>query len=154
MGNASDPSAEQILQQARTVHVALIAGIVVFAGVAAFVGPIAPGLKSIAYGLDPVALAALLVLGATIPASMFLPPRIVDAARQRELSARRAAFSSSRIVPAAMLEGAALLWCVAILLSGNLWFLLPVAGLVSLMAVGIPTREGYESATGERIPGD
>ena len=142
----SDPAA--LLRSTQLIVGVLACGVVVFAGIAAVVSPVGDPPPPVALGLDGTALAAVVVTLSTLAASFTVPARIVEGARSAEPPQRLQAFRTGRVVGAALCEGPALLWCVALLLSGNRWYLAPVTLLVALMLLHLPTREGFEAATG------
>ncbi|MBK8178806.1 MAG: hypothetical protein IPK67_07915 [Planctomycetes bacterium] len=148
----NDPSLA--LRGTQVIVLALAGGVVLFATVAAVVGPMSHPMEPVAFGLDPIALLAVFLSFTAVAASFFVPGRVVEAAREGTPDARANAFRSSRIIGAAMLEGPALLWSVALLLSGHRLYFIPVAILVALIGLQVPTREAFESATGLRIRGD
>lgn len=139
------------LRSTQVVVVALVLGVAAFAAVALLVGPVASPLPEIVLGLDPIALTAILVSVTTVPLSFFLSARIVAAAQGLAPAQRVRAFRSARIVGAALCESAALLWCVALLVSGAFWFLAPIGVLAAVMGLHIPTAEAFGDATGQRV---
>lgn len=148
----TDPAAE--LRKTQTIVVALVLGVAIFAGVAAFAGPISTAFPPVALGLDVLALAAIGVTLTSVPLSFFFAARMGASARTAPAGRRGQVYCASRIVGAALCEGPALFWCVAMLLGGNRWYLVPIALIAALMAFHVPTRESYQDATGERVPND
>lgn len=86
-------------------------------------------------------------------AAFALPPRLVEEARDRSVPQRLQTFRTSRIVGAALCEGPALLWCVAVLLSGNRWYLAPIALLIALLLLQFPTQDAFADATRQAARG-
>lgn len=144
----SDPAAA--LRSTQIVVGALAAGVLVFAGIAAVLGPLGDPPPPVALGLDGIALAAVVVTLGAVAASFTVPPRLVEGARGSPPEQSSQVFRTSRVLGAALCEGPALFWCVALLLSGNRWYLAPVALLVALLLLHLPTNDGFEAATGER----
>jgi len=142
--------AGRALRQMQMIAVALILGLIVFAAIAAFAGPIGTPLEPIVAGLDPLAMTAALVTISCAAMSFFVPPRLVGAIASDTPEHKVAAFRSGRIVALALCEGPAVLWAVATLLSGNRWFLAPIAVLVALMVFHFPTSSALHDATGQR----
>lgn len=141
------------LRSTRLVLIALAAGVVLFALVAAYVGGWLIAFDTPRFnGHDVLAIVAVCMTIQAIPLSFFLPAKLVAAARDRDTAARIHAFRTSRIVAAAFVEGAALLWCVALLFTGNLLYVIPIAVLVALLVWHVPSRESFEAATGVRLP--
>jgi len=145
-----DPAAD--LRMTQTIVVALVLGVAIFAGVAAFVGPITTAFPPVALGLDVLALAAIGVTITSVPLSFFFAARMAASARAAPAAQRAQVFRASRVVGAALCEGPALFWCVAMLLVGNRWYLVPIALIATLMVFHFPTREAFQDATGERVP--
>ncbi len=152
MPNPGSPDPAAQLRSTQTVIAALALGVLVFAGVAAYRGPVTAALPPLVLGLDGFTLSAIVVSITTVPLSFFLPARMVEAERGADAARRVLVFRTSRVVAGALCEGAALLWCVSVLLSGNLWHLAPVALIVAAMLLHLPTRESFQDATGERVP--
>jgi hypothetical protein len=150
MSSADPADASAVLRSTQIIVGALASGVTLFAAVAAAVGPLGDPPTPVALGLDAIALAALVVTLTTVPVAFFLPARLVEEARDRPIPQRLQAFRTSRILGAALTEGPALLWCVAMLLSGNRWFLAPIALLIALLLLHLPSAEGFENATGTR----
>ncbi len=143
-----DPSAQ--LRSTQIVIAALALGVVIFAGVAAYVGPIGTPIE--VGGKDLLAIVAVVVTLQALPLSFVVRAKLVKAAQEHEPARRIAAFRASRIVAAALCEAGGLLWCVALLFSGNILYLGAVAVVVAVMFLHVPTRESFEEATGERVP--
>lgn len=148
----SDPAAQ--LRVTQMIGAALLMGVVIFAAIAAVISPMGQALEAVAYGLDPIALVAVLLTISVIPLSFFIPARMIDSARGASPAQRGRVFRTSKILAAALCEAPALLWCVGLLLSGNRWFLVPIAMIATLMALQIATRGAFESATGQRTGGN
>jgi hypothetical protein len=146
-----DPAVQLRLTQ--TIVVALAAGVVVFAVVAAFLGPISEPFPPIVMGLDPIALAAIACTVSVVFVLFIVPQRRVDSVRDGEPDQRVHMFRASRLVAAALCEGPALFWGVALLLSGTWWYLVPIGMLTGLLVMQVPTRDSFERATGVRILG-
>lgn len=144
------PDAAAQLRSTQVVVVSLAVGVAIFAAIAAAVGPIDAPMPRVG-GFDALLVTALVVTITTVPLAFFLPARLVEAARGLDPARRIGAFRASRIVAAAMCEAAALLWCVALLVSGTLLYLAPIAVIVAVTFLQVPTREALESATGERV---
>lgn len=145
-----DDSAAQ-LRSCQIIAVAMGVGVALFAAIAAFLGPLGQPMAALAYGLDPIALAAIFVSASSLPLLFLLPPRIVEGAKSGDPQRRIEAFRLSKILAAALCEGPAMLWCVALLLTGNTWFLVPIVLLLALMGTQIATRDSFEAATGLRV---
>ncbi|MBL8863305.1 MAG: hypothetical protein JNK02_15015 [Planctomycetes bacterium] len=148
-----EPDDAQVLRSTQLLLAALAMGVLIFGGIALFVAPVQTPLAPVAFGLDPLALAAVLVTLTTAPLAFVLPPRLIEAARERDPAGRAQAFRASRVLAGALCEGPALLWGIALLLSGNAWFLAPLGSLALLILCLVPTRDAYESATGRRLSG-
>jgi hypothetical protein len=149
--SSDDPvDASAVLRSTQVIVAALASGVTLFAAVAAVLGPLGDPPAPVALGLDGIALAAAVVTLTTLPVAFFLPTRLVEEARDRPVPQRLQAFRTSRILGAALCEGPALFWCVAMLLAGNRWFLAPIALLVALLLLHLPSGEGFENATGTR----
>lgn len=143
-----DPSAQ--LRSTQIVIAALALGVLLFAGIAAYLAPIGTPIEI--RGKDLLAIVAVVVTLQVLPLSFLVRAKLVKSAQEHEPGRRMAAFRASRIVAAALCEAGALLWCVALLFSGNLLYLAPVAVVVAVMFLHVPTRESFEDATGERVP--
>ncbi len=139
------------LRSVQILVAALALGIVIFAGIAFQVAPIGDPMPPVVMGLDVLALAALAATITMVPMAFFLPGHFVGAASEADEDQRIAVFRTSRVTGAALVEGPALLWCVGLLLSGTTWYLAPIALLVGLLVIKIPTRDAFENATGVRI---
>ncbi len=151
----SEPTSLDSAAQLRNIQIVLVAlalGVALFAGVAAFVGPVASEFRPEFHGKDVLAIVAVCVSLQAIPLSFLIPAKWVKGARDRDPETRRRNFRGGRIVAGAVCEAAALLWCVALLLTGNLWYLPPIAVLVALIVWHIPSRDSFEEATGQRVP--
>jgi hypothetical protein len=144
----ADPAAH--VRDAQIASAALAGGVVLLALIAAALGPLGAPLEPIAGGLDAVALAAaaLTLLGGA--ASFVLPKLAFPLTAADPEPKRLAAFRAQRLLAAALCEGPALLWCVALLLGGNRWYLLAIGALLALMAYHFPTREALHDDTGLR----
>lgn len=143
--------AASVHRQIRVIVHALCLGVAIFAGIAAYVGPLGTPPPAAAFGLDMIGLLAVVMTFSTAPLAFFLPGRILESARGGDFTKRAGALRTSRILGAALLEGPALLWCVGLLLTGQVLYLVPVAVLVFLMTLQAPTREGFERATGASL---
>lgn len=148
----TDGTAAQ-LGTTRTILYALAGGVVLFAAVALYVGPVG-NLKPmpIVMGLDPLVITAIVMTIGGVGMSYVLPGRIVDVAREASPAQRVSTFRASRIVAGALCEGPALFWGVLTLLTGERWCVAPMFVLAALIAMHAPTRESFESATGQRVP--
>ena len=144
------PDLARELRTAQTIAVALMLGVAVFAGIAAYVAPMGGGLEPIVAGMDPIALTAAFVTVTSALMSFVVPARLVGSITTEDPARRVAAWRGGRIVALALLEGPALLWGVALLLSANRWYLLPIVMLLALMAVHFPTQDSLRSAVGAR----
>jgi hypothetical protein len=153
MSNSTANESAALLRSTQIIVVALILGVVTFAVVAAVIGPFGQAFPPIALGLDAIELTAIAVSISMAAASFVVPPKILESARERSDLSRAEAFRTSRLIASAMCEGPALLWCVALLLSGKWWYLGPIALLIGLLVLHIPSRDAYETATGERVRG-
>ncbi len=146
--DAAEPESQ--LRSLQMTVVALILGVVVFAAIAATLGPLGTPFEPLAAGLDPIAIVATLLTISCAAMSFVVPGRLVGAISSDDPARKLAAYRNGKIVAVALLEGPALLWCVALLLGGNRWFLAPIAVLLVLMAAHFPTREAVREATGLR----
>ncbi len=153
MSTMSSPDPAGQLRSMQIVVAALALGVLTFGAVAYFVGPVSTPMPPVAMGFDVLALVAIASTLTMVPMAFVIPGHFIEASRDQETGRRIAVFRSSRIMAAALIEGPALLWCVALLLTGTWWFLAPIAMLVGLLAMQIPTRGSFEDATGSRIGG-
>ena len=124
-----------------------------FATVVSVIEPVGLDFEPVFLGLDVLGIVALVVTVQALVLSYFLRPRMVAAAKDGDRTKRVAIYGASRIVAGALCEGPALLGCVAMLLSGNRWYLAPIALLVVPIVQHAPTRDGFEDATGVRLTG-
>lgn len=151
MQDTHNPTPEAQLRSTQVAIIALTLGVAIFAPVAAVLAPQGKPFPPVLFGLDALALAAI---GLTITmsfAAFFVPGRMVDSTRELDADRRVHAFCASRVVAAALCEGPALLWCVALLLSGTWWYLAPITLLVGLLVLQIPTRDSFTEGTGVRL---
>jgi hypothetical protein len=151
MSNSTAAEPVASLRSTQILVVALILGVVTFAAVAAFMGPVGQPFPPVVSGLDAIESAAIAVSIGMAAASFVIPAKILEVARERSDHPRAEAFRTSRLIAGAMCEGPALLWCVALLLTGKWWYLAPIALLIGLLVLHIPSRDAYEAATGERV---
>lgn len=151
MNTASELEPAGQLRALQIIVVALAWGVCMFAAVAYFVGPVSEPLPTIALGFDVLALVAIASTITMVPMAFLIPGHFIEASRRHATEKRIAVFRSSRILAAALIEGPALLWCVALLLTGTWWYLAPIVMLVGLLAMQIPTRGSFEDATGARV---
>jgi len=151
---SSTPSGPEAAFRAnRWILWALAGGVVLFASVVSVIEPIGVDFEPVLLGLDVLGIVALVVTVQALVLSYFLPPRMVAAAKDGDTTKRVAIYGTSRIVAGALCEGPALLGCVAMLLSGNRWYLAPIALLVVAIVQHAPTRDSFEEATGVRLTG-
>ena len=148
---AVDPSVA--LRSTQILVVALTLGVALFAVVAAVMGPIGRPLPPVVLGLDAIELVAIALSIGMVATAFLLPPRLVESMRPHGQEKRVQMFRVSRVLAAAMCEGPAILWCVALLLAGKWWYLAPIALLIGILVLQIPSRDSFEAATGERVPG-
>lgn len=137
------------LPQSTIIHLALMAGVVTFAGIAAFLGPsMAEGdegdpalgsLKWIAVGFLAVAVPAALFLRALLVRRV-APRRDEVLALIQEGRVPQALFQAN-LAAAALVEGAGLMGAVFVLITGELWLLACPAIAVACLAWMLPTRD-------------
>jgi len=150
--SSTPPSPESAFRANRRILWAFAGGVVLFAAVASVVD-VRVDLEPVFLGLDVLALAAIVVTAQSLAMSFIVPPRMVEAAKNGDAEKRVAIYGASRLVAGALCEGPALLWCVALLLGGEHWYLVPIALLVVAIVQHAPTREGFHEATGVRLTG-
>lgn len=145
------PTPEAQLRSTQVAIIALTLGVAIFAPVAGFLAPQGEPFPPVLWGLDALALTAITLTVTMSFAAFFVPGRMVDTMRGLSPDRRVHAFCASRVVAAALCEGPALLWCVALLLSGTWWYLAPITLLVGLLVLQIPTHDSFEAGTGVRL---
>lgn len=137
------------ISQYTVLHVALMAGVVTFAGVAAFLGP---SMAEDAAGDDPLGPLKWIPVGllaVALPAAPFLRgllARRVIPRRDEVLGQVREGrlcqeLVQANLMPAAVVEGAGLLGAAFTLVTGELWLLACPALAVAFLAWLLPTRE-------------
>lgn len=130
------------LQSIRIFAIAIIAGVILFAGIALFLDKI--GHVPMAPGLDPViSYVGIIIAAACIAISFLVFKRRSEAAVNARESEKINFFRSAVIIQFALLDAPAIFNVVAYLLGGNNQSLIIVACCIIVMLVQFPTEEKY-----------
>lgn len=142
------------LRSAQILYSALMIGLMMFALVAAFVGPVA--VDTAAEGRQPLegilmwvaaGLSILVAAPSAAAASLLFGSEERRARMQRADRVRR--WVGAKIFGAALAEGPGLLWCLLTLMSGSRIYLLGAAFSILILALSFPRSHEFEAITSD-----
>lgn len=138
------PALQQELLTMQIITIALVMGVVFFAGIVVFIG----GLNGPPTGQFMAILAAgfaaiMTVLHFVVP-PIFARSAVDGISSKAEPTVWVGVFQTKTIIAMALLEGAAFFNLVCCIIEHNWWSMTIAGGLVAIMLIGFPTRSRVE----------
>lgn len=139
------------IRSLQTIYLIMIGIAVAFGAVALSLGGILeePAREQIE-GILTIVFTALTAIELIL--SFWLPNRMMASKESAHAAERLAAYRQGKTTAAALCQGPALMWGVLILLSGNIWYALPMAICITALMTRFPTMMELEALFGKRQP--